>query len=229
MEKRQFISTLKEDMETKSLLKHPFYQMWNKGTLSKEALVEYAKQYYHFTEHFPRFVARVYSNCKDVEVRKVMIHNLIEEELGDFNNVRPHAEQWLGFCKALGIEREDAINAPLTKETEALLEAFDEVSSEEFTSGVAGLMSYEMQVSEIAKTKREGLVAHFGFSKGSGVEFFDTHEVADIHHTKVWTDIIENNSEGNAEQFRIRSNFNKMLDAQWKFLDGIMHTCNLAC
>ena len=56
------IDELEQDMDAKSLLKHPFYQMWSEGTLPKEALIEYAKQYYHFTEHFRRFVAHHWRN-----------------------------------------------------------------------------------------------------------------------------------------------------------------------
>src|SRR5260370_35080957 len=37
----------------KSLLKHPFYQDWQAGELSREALQLYASQYYRHMEAFP--------------------------------------------------------------------------------------------------------------------------------------------------------------------------------
>src|SRR4029078_6478412 len=36
------------------LLKHPVYTKWREGTLSREALQEYARQYYTFESAFPR-------------------------------------------------------------------------------------------------------------------------------------------------------------------------------
>ena len=35
------------------LLKHPFYQAWTQGTLSREALALYAEQYYQHVRAFP--------------------------------------------------------------------------------------------------------------------------------------------------------------------------------
>ena len=38
----------------KSLLKHPFYQDWQAGKLSRESLQLYAAQYYRHVEAFPK-------------------------------------------------------------------------------------------------------------------------------------------------------------------------------
>jgi len=214
------IEELKQDMDAKSLLKHPFYQMWNDGTLPREALVEYAKQYYHFTEHFPRFVAGIYSNCTDVEQRKVLLQNLIEEEIGDYNDVNPHAEQWMKFAEVMGAPRESVLNCTLLPETKEFLATFEELTKKDFHSGVAAVLSYEWQVSPIAKTKKEGLCNHFGLT--SGMEFFDTHMIADIRHSQVWRNIL---SQGAINEAEVREAFNKGLQAQWKFLDGLMPLC----
>jgi pyrroloquinoline-quinone synthase len=37
-------------IEEYHLLKHPFYQAWTKGTLSREALQLYAEQYYQHVQ-----------------------------------------------------------------------------------------------------------------------------------------------------------------------------------
>ncbi len=214
-------------MEAKSLLKHPFYQAWNNGKLPRNALVEYAKQYYHFTEHFPRFVAAVFANCTDVKTRRIMIHNLIEEELGDFNKERPHAEQWIGFCEALGLSREEVTKSDQWEKTEAMLKTFEEISKNDFLKGVACLMAYEAQVSDIAITKKKGLLEWYNFSEGPGVEFFDTHAVADIEHSKVWKNILAEAGMSEEKQQEVQKAFNESLDAQWAFLDGITDKCPL--
>ena len=37
-------------LEEQSMLKHPFYQAWASGKLTKDTLKEYACQYYHFVK-----------------------------------------------------------------------------------------------------------------------------------------------------------------------------------
>ena len=78
--KENFIEEVNSTINKKSLLDHPFYQKWNEGKLTQEELKEYAKQYYHFVKHFPRFVSCVHSNCDDVKTRQILLENLADEE-----------------------------------------------------------------------------------------------------------------------------------------------------
>jgi len=47
------LDKIDNDIAAKNLLKHPFYLAWARGELSKEALTDYAKQYYHHVAAFP--------------------------------------------------------------------------------------------------------------------------------------------------------------------------------
>ena len=47
------------------LLKHPFYTKWREGTLSREALQEYARQYYAFESTFPRLLSALHTRSED--------------------------------------------------------------------------------------------------------------------------------------------------------------------
>src|SRR5437762_401991 len=51
----------------KHLLKHPFYLAWTRGELSKEALADYARQYYHHVAAFTTYLSAVHTNCDDQE------------------------------------------------------------------------------------------------------------------------------------------------------------------
>ena len=42
---QDFLNRIKERIEVRSLLKHPFYQAWQEGKLTKEELKVYAAQY----------------------------------------------------------------------------------------------------------------------------------------------------------------------------------------
>ena len=52
-----FLTSLDARIEQHKMLNHPFYQTWTMGKLTREALREYAKQYYHFVQAFPTLVS----------------------------------------------------------------------------------------------------------------------------------------------------------------------------
>src|SRR5260370_41888166 len=83
-----------------SLLKHPFYQQWDAGTLAAQRLGNYAIQYYRHVEAFPRYLSALHSRCEDLETRQVLLENLIDEERGAEN----HPELWLRFAEALRLD-----------------------------------------------------------------------------------------------------------------------------
>ena len=76
MTNAEFLQKLDETIERHSLLKHPFYQLWNKGELTRESLAEYAKQYYAHVEAFPTYLSGVHSHCEDSSVRQLLLDNL---------------------------------------------------------------------------------------------------------------------------------------------------------
>ena len=61
-----------------AMLSHPFYQLWADGNLTKAMLAEYARQYYAHVTAFPTYVSAVHSRCDDLEVRQLLLENLIE-------------------------------------------------------------------------------------------------------------------------------------------------------
>lgn len=217
-----FLRLLENDMEKKSMLSHPFYRMWSDGRLPRSALNEYAKQYYHITDNFPRFVASVYKNCSDAKIRRKILDNLTEEEAG--NNTRPHAILWLQFCRALGIKSKDVIKSKKLGKTNDLLRDFERLTANDFLGGVACLLAYEMQLPDISRAKRDGLKKHYNIKSKAGLEFFDVHMEADIRHSKVWKDILVRHAAESKVQ-KIMKSFNESLSAQWRFLDGILEKC----
>ena len=49
----QDLDQIDNDIAAKHLLKHPFYLAWTRGELSREALADYAQQYYQHVAAFP--------------------------------------------------------------------------------------------------------------------------------------------------------------------------------
>ena len=63
------LSTLDPFIASMSLLKHPFYQKWSKGELTKGDLAFYAKEYFHLVERIPGIVARVHERARTAHRR----------------------------------------------------------------------------------------------------------------------------------------------------------------
>ncbi|MEP7216469.1 MAG: CADD family putative folate metabolism protein [Anaerolineaceae bacterium] len=200
-------------LETKSLLKHPFYTEWTKGVLSRERLQEYARQYYHFEVAFPRFLSAIHSRTESPEIRQLILDNMWDEEHGPRN----HPALWLEFAAALGVSADEVRGAEIRPETAALITHFNESSKHApVAEAMATLFAYEGQVPAIAWQKIKGLTEHYGFTPKQ-FEFFSVHLVADIAHAGAEMDAIRQSSESeDAVVEAIESSCDRLLG----FLDG---------
>src|SRR5205814_2172572 len=112
-----FLKDLDPRIAAKNVLSHPFYQAWNQGTLTREALQDYAAQYYRHVEAFPAYLSAVHSHTPDTQTRLTLLQNLIDEEAGSPN----HPELWLQFAEGMGVSRETVRDTPARPETAALV------------------------------------------------------------------------------------------------------------
>src|SRR5437867_11780701 len=108
-----FINQLDAVIRQYQMLDHPFYQAWNMGKLSRKALAEYAKQYYHFVQAFPTLLSATHANTPHLSVRQELLENLIEEERGERN----HPGLWARFADALGVSQSQLDHTELLAET----------------------------------------------------------------------------------------------------------------
>src|SRR5438094_8638113 len=116
----EYLDTIDNDIAAKHLLKHPFYLAWTRGELSREALADYAQQYYHHVAAFPTYLSAVHAHCDDQPTRRELLKNLIDEEAGSPN----HPELWLKFAEGLGVAREQVQQSEKQPETENVIETF---------------------------------------------------------------------------------------------------------
>ena len=114
------LDEIDKNIAGKHLLKHPFYLAWTRGKLSRDALVDYARQYYHHVAAFPTYLSAVHAKCADQTTRKELLNNLIDEEAGSPN----HPELWLQFAEGLGVSDVEAPNTTKEPETKNLIDTF---------------------------------------------------------------------------------------------------------
>ena len=74
-----FFSALEDRLERYDLLKHPYYQAWSKGELTREDLREYASEYWHHVSAFPTYLSALHSQLPDGELRRTVLENLADE------------------------------------------------------------------------------------------------------------------------------------------------------
>ncbi len=209
-------AALDDLISSMSLLKHPFYQKWSKGELTKKDLQIYAKEYFHLVSRIPGIVerVRVRADEKGHELAGMIEKNRIEEQ--------EHVELWKRFAKSLGVSEKDLVDhKPHATVTAAVIE-LEQLADGTFEDGVVTMYSMEAELPKIAKTKKEGLCDWYNLSSEDAQIYFDEH-LKEEEHLKVWR---------GATVDAVRSHIiaKKSLQAQNKVLDGVCELCGImAC
>jgi pyrroloquinoline-quinone synthase len=213
----KYLDKIDNDIAEKHLLKHPFYLAWTRGELSREALADYARQYYHHVAAFPTYLSAVHANCDNQTTRRQLLSNLIEEEAGSPN----HPDLWLKFAEGLGVSDADVRSREKTPETKNLIDTFRSVCSDgSIAEGLAALYAYESQIPAICESKIDGLKKYYGFTNPDHYRYFTVHIVADREHSAAERSMlgayIDNHSFGS-----VRTSVNRVLNALWEMLSGV--------
>jgi pyrroloquinoline-quinone synthase len=206
------------------LLKHPFYEAWTAGTLPREALLDYARQYYAFESNLPRYLTALHARSESATVRAALLANAWDEEHGDNN----HPELWLRFAEALGLERSNVIGAPLHEATRKLVDTYREAAQEApVEAGVAALYAYESQLPAVAEAKIAGLRKHYGIETRDGLAFFEVHRAIDVHHAAQERRILQA-ADGSDDGESAVAWADRALKAWWDFLTGVLQEHSVA-
>ncbi|CAN5792643.1 TenA family transcriptional regulator [soil metagenome] len=211
------LDRLDQMIDERHLLKHPFYTKWAEGTLPREALQEYARQYYAFESAMPRFLSAIHSRTESAEVRQQLLDNLWDEEHGRDN----HAELWLRFAEGIGVDRADVRSAARNEATQALVDTYTELSREgSVAEGVAALYAYERQVPQVAGSKIDGLERHYDVTDKRTQAFFIVHGEMDIEHSGAEREMLGHLA-ADADPQPIEQATSRALEAWWNFLSAV--------
>jgi pyrroloquinoline-quinone synthase len=178
-----FFAELETRLACHDLLKHPYYQAWSKGELTREDLREYASEYWHHVSSFPAYLSALHSHLPDGKLRRLVLENLADEE--GLESGTPHSDMWMDFARGMGAEEAGVRGRNIMPEMRALLEHFRATMQESPAAALTALYAYESRVPAIAKTKAEGLAHHYG-ADAETRRYFTVHMTADVHHARVW-------------------------------------------
>jgi pyrroloquinoline-quinone synthase len=222
---KHYLDEIDNDIAQKHLLTHPFYLAWTRGELSKEALADYARQYYHHVAAFPTYLSALHANCEDQATRKQLLNNLIDEEAGSPN----HPELWKKFADGLGVQDAELGRTEKQPETKKLIDTFRSVCSQGSTAeGLAALYAYESQIPAICESKVDGLKKHYGFTKFEHYEYFTIHVKADREHSAAEREML-NRYIGDHNFESVKVSVNRVLEALWELLSGVCRRHAIAC
>lgn len=224
MSNEMFINELNNILNTHSILKHPFYQRWNEGKLSLSELKEYARQYFYFVKHFPMFVSSVHSNCDDIDIRKMLVENIADED-GYKTGIADHPQLWRQFAEALGVTENELEETNICEEVKSSVQEFYNLCRDkDFRIGLATLYGYEKQIPEVSKVKLEGLERFYNITDKKAVEFFTVHHEADVNHSNAELAALLRTCVSEQDRNKVLESVRRSAELYWKMLDGVyMH------
>lgn len=203
------------------LLNHPFYKAWTEGKLNRDVLRRYAGQYFAQVDAFPRFVSTVHSRCPEIDARKVLLQNLVDEELHGTD----HPELWMQFAEGLGADRAEVRTQAPLPETKAMVETFFQLAGRDWTDGLCALYAYESQVPAVSASKIDGLEKFYGVTDDRTLAFFKAHQKYDVEHSSQVAALIDRY----ADPQRAEAATAQAAQALWGFLDGISREAGIHC
>jgi pyrroloquinoline-quinone synthase len=222
---------------TTNVLEHPFYERWVAGELAPAELDVYAGEYRHAVKALAEASAQAAATAP--AEHRAGLERHAEEELS-------HVALWDQFARAARpaaggqgrpaptSERAAAGDAaahdlpaegrPASEQTKACAEAW--TAGTDALEHLAVLYAIEASQPEIAKTKLDGLVEHYGYApEGPAVEYFELHERLDVEHSRQAAELIERLLEDREDRGatceRMVARAEAALKGNWELLSGV--------
>ncbi len=203
------LADVEMQLEGRRLLDHRFYQRWSAGELRPAELAAYAGQYQHIEASLPGWLRAIQDRAANPEVVALVQRNLDDEVGGKVT----HLELFDDFATAVGAPSPE--EAGIEPATRSLLDTHDELVSSAPAAGLAAVLAYELQASEISATKAAGLRGWYGLD-GEAVAFWDAHTEVEGDHAH-WT--LDAVVAAGGEAGPVAAAARRAADAWWAFLD----------
>ncbi|MSV26017.1 MAG: pyrroloquinoline quinone biosynthesis protein PqqC [Nitrosarchaeum sp.] len=201
------IQKIDEMIEERSLLKHPFYQMWSDGKLTIDSLIGYSKEYFQLVKAVPSFMTPIIEQAPT---------SIIPELLANQKEESDHITSWIRFAGALGISDYELIYYEGLDKTRKSISQLSELMNT-CDGGACAMYAFEKEIPKISQTKLDGLAKFYGISNEQDTEYFKLHTEADIRHTASWRNILQKTSADSNHLILIAD---KSISAQNMLLDS---------
>jgi pyrroloquinoline-quinone synthase len=224
MHPKDTLNRLDQLIQSRSILKHTFYVVWQQGELTRDQLATYATVYYPHVAAFPRYLESAIDSSSDPRVRAELERNL-SDELAD---PAPHNELWLDFATGLGLERGTVAGAERRPAAEQIVSVFEKQMEISSAAALAALYAYESQQPEVAQQKIDGLRRFYGLADPASLAYFQVHAETDLEHREGERRALLRCLELGASPDEILDAATEALDAYWTLLDGVCVEAGIA-
>jgi len=201
------IKKIDEMIQERSLLKHPFYEMWSDGKLTQDSLAGYSKEYFQLVKAVPKFMTPIIEQAPKSVVKELVYNQQEESE---------HIQPWIKFAGALGISSQELEQYDGLEKTQQAVSQLDSLMSD-YDGGSCAMYAFEKEIPKISQTKLEGLAEFYGLTTEDATKYFKLHTEADIRHTAAWRNILETAS---TDQEKLLQVADKSISAQNLLLDS---------
>ena len=201
------IQKIDQIIEERSLLKHPFYEMWSDGKLTQESLAGYSKEYLQLVKAVPEFMTPIIEKAPNS-----VITELTENQQEESDHIKP----WISFAGELGISNDELISYSGLDKTKKAVSDLSELMTT-FDGGACAMYAFEKEIPKISQTKLDGLSEFYQITNDNATEYFKLHTEADIRHTASWRNILE---KSNADTSNLIEIAEKSVSAQNLLLDS---------
>ena len=201
------VQRIDQIIEERSLLKHPFYEMWSDGKLTQESLAGYSKEYFQLVKAVPEFMTPIIEKAPNS-----VITELTENQQEESDHIKP----WISFAGELGISNDELISYSGLDKTKKAVSDLSELMTT-FDGGACAMYAFEKEIPKISQTKLDGLSEFYQITNDNATEYFKLHTEADIRHTASWRNILE---KSNADTSNLIEIAEKSVSAQNLLLDS---------
>ncbi len=201
------IKRIDQIIEEKSLLKHPFYEMWSDGKLELDSLKGYSKEYYQLVKQVPQFMEPLVNDATP-EMKDELIQNMKEEA--------EHIPLWEKFAGSMGISELELQGYEGLEKTNKAVSNLDSLMNS-YDNGACAMYAFEKEIPKVSQTKLEGLKEFYGIDTKDATEYFEEHMTADIRHAASWEKVINDTK---LDDSLMLSTAQKSVDAQNLLLDS---------
>ena len=180
----ELIYKIDQEVDKKSLLKHPFYKMWSNGELSLNQLQGYSLEYFQLVKVVPEMV----NNIK-LKMQGSKLKSTIEESHKEESS---HIDPWIRFATSLGVQKQDLLNYVCGENTKNAISALVELTEDSIDEGICAMYAYELDLPNISRSKIEGLHEFYNMIHSDSTSYFEIHQEADVRHAEIWRSMIKN-------------------------------------
>ena len=145
------IKQIDQMIEERSLLKHPFYEMWSDGKLTVESLAGYSKEYFQLVKEVPSFMTPIIEKSPEPHIKELTENQQEESE---------HITPWIRFATSLGVPQEELENYEGTEKTKRAVSDLSELMNT-FEGGSCAMYAFEKEIPKISQIKLDGLAVFF--------------------------------------------------------------------